>query len=126
MGITTINNQIAITIDPNKMKSKRVKRVNTIKTLITNSDKGITFLEPERYEELSGELALLEFIDELEHLLFAKQIDLSPSDRQLVEQEYRRFLVIDDDYQNDLNMLCYLTEREHPIPAVYQHVKQWQ
>ena len=73
MGITTINNQLAITIDPNKMKSKRVKRVNTIETLITNSDKGITFLEPERYEELSGELALLEFIDELEHLLFAIQ-----------------------------------------------------
>ena len=63
MGITTINNQLAITLDVGKMKNDRAKRMNTLQTLITNSDKGITFLEPEKYEEFSGELSLLNFLN---------------------------------------------------------------
>lgn len=119
MGITTINNQLAITLDVGKMKNDRAKRMNTLQTLITNSDKGITFLEPEKYEEFSGELSLLNFLDDLEYLLFTDSLDLSSSDRQLVEQEYRRFLVIDEDYKRDLDMLLYLSGRD-PLPPLNQ------
>ena len=123
MGITTINNQLAITLDVGKMKNDRAKRMNTLQTLITNSDKGITFLEPEKYEEFSGELSLLNFLNDLEYLLFTDNLDLSSSDRQLVEQEYRRFLVIDEDYKRDLDMLLYLSGRD-PLPPMNQTAQE--
>lgn len=123
MGITTINNEIAIKINPPKMKHKRLKRIATIETLLSNSDNGITFLEPDRHEILLDELDCLHYVNYLEGLLFNHDVNLSLSERTELTEEYRKYLIIDSDYRLAMNQYCSLKGIPSPFKPPFDTVE---